>query len=212
MKQAQREKRMKQEGAKMKGAADACLHCLGVISDTHGVLPQEAVDALMGAYDETQVYEQWFSGERRKLPQMKSEMIVHAGDILRQSTLDELEAYAPVLAVNGNCDYGDFFTKRGWTRAFESFIFHGVRIAVLHKPSDLRIACDGGIMQPAYIAPAPRLRIHGHTHTPRIVACNEHVLLCPGSPSCPREGTKPSIARVYVQEGDLIAIELVELI
>ena len=54
---------------------------LGLISDTHGLLRDEAVRALRG-----------------------SELIIHAGDIGKPEILDSLRALAPVVAVRGNVD------------------------------------------------------------------------------------------------------------
>jgi putative phosphoesterase len=54
---------------------------VGVISDTHGLLRPEAVDALEGV-----------------------DLIVHAGDVGRDIILDELGSIAPVVAVRGNMD------------------------------------------------------------------------------------------------------------
>ncbi|NKB72305.1 MAG: YfcE family phosphodiesterase [Candidatus Latescibacteria bacterium] len=54
---------------------------LGVISDTHGLLRPEALDALVG-----------------------SDHIVHAGDIGEDGILQELEKIAPVTAIRGNVD------------------------------------------------------------------------------------------------------------
>lgn len=54
---------------------------IGLISDTHGLLRDSAVDALKGA-----------------------DLILHAGDIGPEAVLDELRRIAPVLAVRGNMD------------------------------------------------------------------------------------------------------------
>lgn len=54
---------------------------VGVISDTHGLLRPEAVDALEGV-----------------------DLIVHAGDVGRDIVLDGLGSLAPVVAVRGNMD------------------------------------------------------------------------------------------------------------
>ncbi len=56
---------------------------VGIISDTHGQLRQQAVDALRG-----------------------SDYIIHGGDIGKQSIIDTLSALAPVTAVRGNIDKG----------------------------------------------------------------------------------------------------------
>jgi putative phosphoesterase len=55
---------------------------VGVISDTHGLLRSEVVDAMEGV-----------------------DLIVHAGDIGRDMILDDLKSIAPVVAVRGNMDY-----------------------------------------------------------------------------------------------------------
>ena len=54
---------------------------VGVISDTHGLLRPEAVEALRG-----------------------SELILHAGDVGKPEILETLRKIAPVVAVRGNVD------------------------------------------------------------------------------------------------------------
>ena len=54
---------------------------IGVISDTHGLLRPEAVEALRG-----------------------SEAIIHAGDVGHPAILEELRRIAPVTAIRGNID------------------------------------------------------------------------------------------------------------
>jgi putative phosphoesterase len=54
---------------------------IGLISDTHGLLRDEAVEALRG-----------------------SELILHAGDVGKPEILEELRKIAPVVAVRGNVD------------------------------------------------------------------------------------------------------------
>ena len=56
---------------------------VGLISDTHGTLRGEAIDALRG-----------------------SDFIIHAGDIGNIEILEELALLAPVTAVRGNNDTG----------------------------------------------------------------------------------------------------------
>src|SRR5258706_6656242 len=52
---------------------------IGLISDTHGLLREEAVEALRG-----------------------SELIIHAGDVGKAEILEALKKIAPVVAVRGN--------------------------------------------------------------------------------------------------------------
>jgi len=54
---------------------------IGVISDTHGLMRPEAIEALQGA-----------------------KLIIHAGDIGSPEILDVLQEIAPVFAVRGNND------------------------------------------------------------------------------------------------------------
>ena len=78
---------------------------VGVISDTHGLLRNEAIDALRGA-----------------------EHIIHAGDIGSLEILEKLGMIAPVTAVRGNVD-GDWCSAISFTEVVE---LGGVSIYVLH--------------------------------------------------------------------------------
>jgi uncharacterized protein len=62
-------------------------HVVGVISDTHGLMRPQALDALRG-----------------------SERILHAGDIGAPAVLTALSAIAPVTAIRGNND------REAWAR------------------------------------------------------------------------------------------------
>ncbi len=84
---------------------------IGVISDTHGLLRPEALEALRGA-----------------------EHIIHAGDVGAPEVLEGLRTVAPVTAVRGNID------KAGRTRALPEsgvVVFGGVSIFVLHDLAGL---------------------------------------------------------------------------
>ena len=84
---------------------------IGVISDTHGLLRPEALDALRG-----------------------SDHIVHAGDVGGPEILDQLREIAPVTVVRGNVDRG------GWARALpKSEVLEAERTAiyVIHILSEL---------------------------------------------------------------------------
>lgn len=79
---------------------------IGVISDTHGLLRPEAIQALEG-----------------------STLIFHAGDIGKPEVISTLEELAPVIAVRGNNDRG------GWARKFprSTVVRVGkVKIYILH--------------------------------------------------------------------------------
>jgi hypothetical protein len=84
---------------------------IGVISDTHGLLRPEAVDALRG-----------------------SERIIHAGDLGGRDVLDELAAIAPVTAVRGNIDKGAWAKTLPETQVLDA---GGILIYVLHDLAQL---------------------------------------------------------------------------
>lgn len=83
---------------------------VGVISDTHGLLRPEAVEALRG-----------------------SQQIIHAGDIGSPEILERLGKIAPVAAVRGNVD-GAWASHIPATQVVE---VDGVSIYVLHILEEL---------------------------------------------------------------------------
>jgi putative phosphoesterase len=86
---------------------------IGLISDTHGLLRAEAVQALAGV-----------------------QRIVHAGDIGGPEILDALRRIAPVDAVRGNNDKAPWALSLPLELTFES---QGVRIHVLHDVAQLTL-------------------------------------------------------------------------
>jgi uncharacterized protein len=82
-----------------------------VISDTHGLLRPEAVEALRG------------SGH-----------IIHAGDVGAAEILDQLAAIAPVTAIRGNVDKGAWARRLAETELIEA---RGISIYVLHDLAQL---------------------------------------------------------------------------
>jgi uncharacterized protein len=98
--------------------ADA-LKKIGLISDTHGLLRKEAVEALRG-----------------------SELIIHAGDVGKPEILEELKKISPVIAIRGNVDtepWAQGLPETGVAEAGAAMIY------VLHdvKALDLNPAASG---------------------------------------------------------------------
>jgi putative phosphoesterase len=84
---------------------------IGVISDTHGLLRPEAVEAMRG-----------------------SDYIIHAGDVGDPAILDELREIAPLTAVRGNID------REAWARKLpetDVLSVDGVEFYVLHNIDEL---------------------------------------------------------------------------
>ncbi len=86
---------------------------VGLISDTHGLLRPEALDALRG-----------------------SRYIVHAGDIGDAAVLEALSVLAPVTAVRGNNDTGPWARKLPDTTLLQA---GSARIYVLHDLNTLDV-------------------------------------------------------------------------
>ena len=70
---------------------------IGLISDTHGLLRKEALDALRG-----------------------SDLILHAGDVGKPEILDELRRLAPVVTIRGNVDTSPWAVKLKETELVET--------------------------------------------------------------------------------------------
>jgi uncharacterized protein len=84
---------------------------IGLISDTHGLLRPQALQALSGV-----------------------ERIIHGGDIGGEALLHALQAIAPVEAVRGNNDQDSWALKLPWHLNLE---IEGVSIHVLHDLKEL---------------------------------------------------------------------------
>lgn len=84
---------------------------IGLISDTHGLLRPEALDALRG-----------------------SQLIIHAGDVGKPEILEKLETIAPTVAVRGNVDTQLWAAKLPPTAVAEA---EGATIYVLHNLAEL---------------------------------------------------------------------------
>jgi uncharacterized protein len=87
---------------------------VGLISDTHGLLRPEAMEALRG-----------------------SQLIVHAGDVGSPEILESLRTIAPVVAVRGNVDKAEWARRLPLTAVAES---DAVLIYVLHDVSTLDLS------------------------------------------------------------------------
>ncbi len=84
---------------------------IGLISDTHGQLRPEALAFLEGC-----------------------DHVVHAGDIGKPEVLSALEAIAPVTAIRGNVDTGEWAAELPEVR---EVTLAGVRLLVLHDLKQL---------------------------------------------------------------------------
>jgi putative phosphoesterase len=107
---------------------------IGVISDTHGLMRPEALDALKDA-----------------------DLIIHAGDIGRDIILDELKSIAPVIAVRGNMDREGWAYQLPFTETVEIkdtliHVMHELnRIDLDPETSGIRVIISGHTHKPAIV-------------------------------------------------------------
>jgi len=86
---------------------------VGVISDTHGLVRPEAIQALKG-----------------------SELILHAGDIGKPEVLTSLASVAPVIAIRGNND------REVWAKKLPDILrlrVNGFGVYVIHNVNELEV-------------------------------------------------------------------------
>ncbi|HWR14072.1 MAG TPA: metallophosphoesterase family protein [Terriglobales bacterium] len=88
-----------------------------MISDTHGLLRDEAVEALRGA-----------------------DAILHAGDVGSVEVLDALKKIAPVHAIRGNVDVKPWAKKLPLTLTVE---LGGVKFFLIHNRGELKRVPEG---------------------------------------------------------------------
>jgi uncharacterized protein len=118
---------------------------IGIISDTHGLLRPEAERSLTGV-----------------------DHIIHAGDIGRPEIVDALRQIAPVTAIRGNVDNGE------WAHEYPDTKFvrlAGKSIYVLHDLKTLKANPGAGI----------DVIVSGHSHVPKIDTVGGVLYLNPGS-------------------------------
>ena len=204
---------------------------IGVISDTHNVLPNEAFGLFNGDWnvqqlrdavrlamkcsydDEGHVHlEDVTEAARKDIAASKVDFILHAGDICKQEILDQLEAIAPTIAVLGNNDYEPLFCSDGSVQAFRALNYDGVEIAMAHIPQDLNRALTGRPpLVPKLVKRDPDLAIYGHTHVPDITIQDNYVLMNPGSASRGRNGSGHNVALVDIANGRIATIYSISL-
>jgi putative phosphoesterase len=148
---------------------------VGLISDTHGLLRPQATAFLHG-----------------------SDHIIHAGDIVDPAILDALAAIAPVTAVRGNNDKGEWAMALAETEVVD---LGGVLIYVLHDLAALDLdAAAAGF----------RVVVSGHSHSPAVTKRDNVLYVNPGSAG-PRRFKLPIAVAELTIRGDAVSARFVEL-
>src|SRR3954453_19072829 len=118
---------------------------IGIISDTHGLLRPEAERCLMGV-----------------------DHIIHAGDIGRPDIIDALRKIAPVTAIRGNVDSGEWAREYPETKLVSLakksiYVLHDLKTLVSNPGTGFDVI------------------VSGHSHLPKIDTVGGVLYLNPGS-------------------------------
>jgi uncharacterized protein len=148
---------------------------IGIISDTHGLLRPEAERRLTGV-----------------------DHIIHAGDIGAPEIVEALCRIAPVSAIRGNVDTGEWARQYPDTKLVR---LAGKSIYVLHDLKTLQADPGAGV----------DVIISGHSHVPKIDTVGGVLYLNPGSAGPQRFKLPVTVATLeVVPEGMRPAIHHLE--
>ena len=151
------------------------LHVVGLISDTHGLIRPEALKALNDV-----------------------ELIIHAGDIGKPEVIAALKAIAPVLAIKGNNDIGNWARPLPDTKLVKS---GDTQLYVIHNVKDLD--CDP-------VARGYQAVVSGHSHKPSVATRDGVLFVNPGSAGPRRFKLPIAVGKLFIQNSQLTA-EIIEL-
>lgn len=148
---------------------------IGIIADTHGLLRESALAALVGV-----------------------DLVLHAGDVGKPQVLDGLRQLAPLVAVRGNVDRGEWAEALPLKTVVE---VAGHRLLLIHRLADLD-------------EPYEHLDCHaivaGHTHRPELRMAGKTLLINPGSAGPRRFKLPIALARLSIL-GARLSGRLIEL-
>ena len=127
-----------------------------------------------------------------------ADLVVHAGDFTSPRDYETLKASTKAFqAVLGNNDhYYDYGDELDDLNEFE---YEGLRFSVAHYRQDLPIERSD-------------VAICGHTHRPEIVRSGSCIIINPGSTTYPRSSRGPTIARLFVDDGHVIMVKIIDLL
>ncbi|MDH7564320.1 MAG: metallophosphoesterase family protein [Candidatus Bathyarchaeota archaeon] len=129
----------------------------------------------------------------------KVDYIVHAGDFVDLSVIDELEQLAPVLAVYGNMDGSEI---RGKLPKLNSLKIFNWKIGVMHDPGALF-----GVRKMCEIARNNNFNVlvYGHTHNAHVRWEETTLFINPGSPTNPIPPfiSKPTVALLTITQKEI---------
>jgi putative phosphoesterase len=145
----------------MRDNRDTAERLVGLISDTHGLVRPEAIEALRGV-----------------------ELILHAGDIGNPQVLEALNGIAPVIAVRGNNDKGEWAESLPIREVVE---IGAASIYMLHDLKEIDISPSSAGFQ---------VVVSGHSHKPSLEERKGVLYVNPGSAGPRRFKLPVTVARL----------------
>lgn len=153
------------------------MHRIGVLSDTH--IPQRGArlpDTVLRHFEDV-------------------ELILHAGDLSTLAVLDQLSAYAPVEAVQGNIEQHEVVMKLPIKR---TLVVGGCEIGLTHILGERRHYARNARRE--FLT--ARVVLFGHSHIPWLEDANGLLLLNPGSAMDCRQQPRCTIALLTITNGE----------
>ena len=127
----------------------------------------------------------------------EADLILHAGDFVAVSVLDELRALAPVEAVHGNVDDAALRRALPEERVVEA---GGVQIGMIHD-AGRRIGREQRL---ALRFPGCQAVVYGHTHLPQVERAGGVWILNPGSPTDRRRARARTMLVLELARGTIV--------
>ncbi len=142
---------------------------IGVVSDTHvplraRCLPPDVLGRLEGV-----------------------DLILHAGDLVDESVLVELQTLAPVVAVAGNMDPPHLHERLGRRKLLQ---LGSLQIGLIHGDGMRRATRQRA--EEAFREYQPQAVVFGHSHQPLCDYSGNRLMFNPGSCVDPRRAGRPS--------------------
>lgn len=127
-------------------------------------------------------------------------LIIHAGDLVEERVMIELEALAPVAAVAGNMDPPELQTKLGSKKIIT---FQEKRLGLVHGAGRGELTKEWSYQE--FMDSEVDGIIFGHLHQPVCEYRDSVLLFNPGSPTNPRGNSRPSCGKVWLERNTLRA-------
>lgn len=124
------------------------------------------------------------------------QLILHAGDLVDENILLELQTIAPVEAVAGNMDPVHLHAKLGRLKLIEA---GGITLGLLHGDA-------GGHnikykeAEELFLPHRPRVIVFGHLHVPVIKEIGGVLFFNPGSLVDPRQEPRATCGKIFIED------------